>query len=234
MTSNLFLSRADLFKIAPIIGAAGDRTVGYNVPDLSCRDRAYGQGHSGTLQWQTLPGTVRAQGRYRFFADMLDKMRQHYHFNPNSTPFSTDFIRVKSYVGDKSSGEVTVMGLDCMQALKGQRILIVEDIIDTGKTMAALLEYLKGFQTEEIKVASLFVKRNPASSNYKPDYCGFELPDKFVVGYALDYNDHFRDLSQLNSRSQLCGKMLVAARGKIGPVGSESYMNGTKDYTKNR
>lgn len=137
------------------------------------------------------------KGGYRFFADMLDKIRQHYHFNKDSTPFSTDFIRVRSYVDDKSSGKVSVMGLDCMESLKGQRILIVEDIIDTGRTMAALLEYLKGFQTEEIKVASLFVKRCPTSSGYKPDYCGFELPDKFIVGYALDYNDHFRDLSHV-------------------------------------
>lgn len=137
------------------------------------------------------------KGGYRFFADMLDKMRQHYHFYKNSTPFATDFIRVKSYIDDKSTGNVTIMGLDCMQSLKGQRILIVEDIIDTGKTMAVLLEHLKSFQTEEIKVASLFVKRNPTSSGYKPDYCGFELPDKYVVGYALDYNDHFRDLSHV-------------------------------------
>ncbi|KAL3207561.1 hypothetical protein MRX96_010045 [Rhipicephalus microplus] len=124
------------------------------------------------------------KGGYRFFADMLDRVRHYYHFNQCSTPFSTDFIRVKSYVNDKSSGEVTVMGLDSMEALKGQNILIVEDIIETGKTMAALVEYLKAFEPKEVKVSSLFT----VALNY---------PDKFVVGYALDYNDHFRDLSHV-------------------------------------
>lgn len=104
---------------------------------------------------------------------------------------------MKSYVDDKSTGNVTVVGLDSMECLKGKNLLIVEDIIDTGRTMAALLEHLKTFEPNEIKVASLFVKRSPGSSGYRPDYCGFEIPDKFVVGYALDYNDHFRDLSHV-------------------------------------
>nr|XP_054933463.1 hypoxanthine-guanine phosphoribosyltransferase-like isoform X2 [Dermacentor andersoni] len=111
------------------------------------------------------------KGGYRFFADMLDRVRHYYHFNQYSTPFSTDFIRVKSYINDKSRGEVTVMGLDSMEALKGQNILIVEDIIETGKTMAALVEYLKAFEPKEVKVSSLFVKRSPRSSGYKPDSC---------------------------------------------------------------
>lgn len=137
------------------------------------------------------------KGGYRFFADMLDRIRQFYHFGHHSAPFSTDFIRVKSYVSDMSTGDVTVIGLDSMESLKGKNILIVEDIIDTGKTMAALLAYLQKFQPIEVKVASLFVKRTPKSSGYRPDYCGFEIPDKFVVGYALDFNDHFRDLSHV-------------------------------------
>lgn len=152
------------------------------------------------------------KGGYRFFADMLDRVRHYYHFNQNSTPFSTDFIRVKSYVNDKSTDEVTVMGFDSMEELKGQNILIVEDIIETGKTMAALVEYLKAFRPMEVKVASLFVKRSQRSSGYKPDYCGFEIPDKFVVGYALDYNDHFRDLSHVCIISSEGKKKYAASR----------------------
>lgn len=152
------------------------------------------------------------KGGYRFFADMLDRVRHYYHFNQYSTPFSTDFIRVKSYVNDKPGGEITVMGLDSMEALKGQNILIVEDIIETGKTMTALVEYLKTFEPKEIQVSSLFVKRSPRSSGYKPDYCGFEIPDKFVVGYALDYNDHFRDLSHVCIISSQGKKKYGAAR----------------------
>lgn len=137
------------------------------------------------------------KGGYRFFTDLLDRIQQYNHFGCRSVPFSTDFIRVKSYVDDRSTGEVKVIGLDSMEDLNGKNLLIVEDIIETGKTMKALLTLLEKYTPNEVKVASLFVKRTPRSSGYEPDYVGFEIPDKFVVGYALDYNEYFRDLSHV-------------------------------------
>lgn len=81
--------------------------------------------------------------------------------------------------------------------LAPQNVLIVEDIIDTGRTMVKLLNLLKQFGPKSIRVTSLFVKRTPLSNGYVPEYAGFNIPNKFVVGCSLDYNEHFRDLNHL-------------------------------------
>ena len=102
-----------------------------------------------------------------------------------------------------------------MESVKGKNVLVVEDIIDTGRTMKKLLGLLEEFQPKCVKVASLLLKRQPDSNGYIPECtvlicysisnnfsltilkfvdCGFEIPDKFVVGYALDFNERFRDL----------------------------------------
>ncbi|EPQ11815.1 Hypoxanthine-guanine phosphoribosyltransferase [Myotis brandtii] len=88
---------------------------------------------------------------------------------------------------------------DVMKEMGGHHInvLIVEDIIDTGKTMQTLLSLVKQHNPKMVKVASLLVKRTPRSVGYRPDFVGFEIPDKFVVGYALDYNEYFRDLNHV-------------------------------------
>ena len=75
--------------------------------------------------------------------------------------------------------------------------MIVENIIDTGKTMQTLLSLVKQHNPKMVKAASLLVKRTPRSAGYRPDFVGFEIPDKFVVGYALDYNEYFRDLNHV-------------------------------------
>merc|ERR1719193_1805052 len=113
-----------------------------------------------------------------------------------------EFIRLKSYENDKSTDEVRITGLDSLQGLQGKNVLIVEDIIDTGKTMEKLLNTLRNYNPKSIKVACLLRKRTPLSSGYIPDYVGFEIPDKFVVGYALDYNEYFRDLLHICEISQ--------------------------------
>ncbi|MCL4140254.1 UNVERIFIED_CONTAM: hypothetical protein GTU68_033952 [Idotea baltica] len=136
------------------------------------------------------------KGGYRFFTDLLEKITS---FNRThgsvSVPISIDFIRLKSYENDSSTGNISVIGGDNLERLKGQTVLVVEDIIDTGRTMQRLTNLLQGYEPKCLKVASLFVKRRPGTLGIKPDYCGFEIPDKFVIGYALDYNEYFRDLN---------------------------------------
>ncbi|XP_071529987.1 hypoxanthine-guanine phosphoribosyltransferase-like isoform X1 [Panulirus ornatus] len=138
------------------------------------------------------------KGGYRFFTDLLDKLttlnRSH---GSVSVPLYVDFIRLKSYENSDSTGEIRVVGGDNMTNLSGRNVLVVEDIIDTGRTMEKLLAILAHHQPKSVKVASLLVKRRPDSTGYRPDYCGFEIPDKFVVGYALDYNEYFRDLNHI-------------------------------------
>ena len=70
-------------------------------------------------------------------------------------------------------------------------------VTDTGGTMIKLLQTLKKYNLKSVQVASLLVKRTPLSQGYRPDYTGFEIPNHFVVGYALDYNEYFRDLPHI-------------------------------------
>ena len=89
------------------------------------------------------------------------------------------------------------MGIENLESLRGKNVLIVEDIIDTGRTMGKLLSLIENYQPKKVKVASLLVKRLEGGRKYTPNYIGFEVPDKFVVGYALDYNEYFRDLNHI-------------------------------------
>jgi len=138
------------------------------------------------------------KGGYKFFADMLDKVNSlNSNHSEGSVQVSVDFIRVKSYENDQSTGEINIIGLDNLDNLAGKNVLIVEDIIDTGRTMKKLLNTIMKYKPKSVKVACLLRKRTPLSSGYIPDYVGFEIPDKFVVGYALDYNEYFRDMSHI-------------------------------------
>lgn len=138
------------------------------------------------------------KGGYRFFADLTDKLQLLSRNSGQSIPLALDFIRLSSYVGDKTSGKINVVGGEAsLPDISDKNILVVEDIIDTGLTMQNLLELLKQYHPKSIRVASLLVKRTPNSNKYRPDYTGFEIPDKFVVGYALDYNEYFRDLNHI-------------------------------------
>ncbi|XP_009285914.1 PREDICTED: hypoxanthine-guanine phosphoribosyltransferase [Aptenodytes forsteri] len=137
------------------------------------------------------------KGGYKFFADLLDYIKALNRNSDKSIPMTVDFIRLKSYCNDQSTGDIKVIGGDDLSTLTGKNVLIVEDIIDTGKTMKTLLSLLKQYNPKMVKVASLLVKRTPRSVGYRPDFVGFEVPDKFVVGYALDYNEYFRDLNHI-------------------------------------
>lgn len=144
-----------------------------------------------------LVGLCVLKGGYQFFGDLMDYIRTINANGEQSMQMSVDFIRLKSYEDDQSSGEVRVIGSDDLSSLSGKHVLVVEDIVDTGATMQKLLNTLNKFKPASIKVASLLVKRTLKSNGYRPDYIGFEIPDKFVVGYALDYNEYFRDLNHI-------------------------------------
>lgn len=137
------------------------------------------------------------KGGYQFCSDLMDYIKALNRHASKSVPMRVDFIRLKSYENDKSTGEIKVVGGDNLQSLEGKNILIVEDIIDTGNTMKKLLKIVHDHSPKSVKVCSLLIKRTTRSSGYKPDYIGFEVPDKFLVGYALDYNEYFRDLEHI-------------------------------------
>jgi hypoxanthine phosphoribosyltransferase len=99
---------------------------------------------------------------------------------------SLEFIRTRSYINDHSTDQLEIIGLSDLSGLKNKDILIIEDMIDTGVTMIQLKKELEKFQPKSIHVVSLFTKRRKDKNCvYKPDYSGFEIPDHFIVGYAL-------------------------------------------------
>ena len=138
------------------------------------------------------------KGGHQFFADLVNEIKKLNTRKNTSVPLSLDFIKVKSYHNTASTGMIKIsLSEDELQDLKGKDVLIVEDIIDTGRTMEELLKFLKPYEAKSVRVASLLLKKTPLSSGYIPDYVGFAIPDTFVVGYALDYNEYFRDLDHI-------------------------------------
>ena len=106
------------------------------------------------------------------------------------------FIKLASYKGTKSTGQVvTPIGLDT--DVTGRDIIIVEDIVDTGRTLNYFLPQLYNQQPASLKLAILLHKPTATVYPIKIDYCGFSIPDKFVVGYGLDYNGLGRNIRSI-------------------------------------
>ena len=106
------------------------------------------------------------------------------------------FIKLASYSGMKSSGKIiTAIGLD--QDLFGREVVIVEDIVDTGKTLNEFLPKLQHQQPKSLKIAALLHKPEATQFPLNIDYLGFSIPNKFVVGYGLDYDGLGRNLKEI-------------------------------------
>jgi hypoxanthine phosphoribosyltransferase len=106
------------------------------------------------------------------------------------------FIKLASYKGSKSTGHViTAIGLDA--EVTGRDVIIIEDILDTGKTLSDFLPQLMNQQPASLKITVLLHKKETTLYPVTPDYCGFIIPDKFVVGYGLDYDGLGRNLREI-------------------------------------
>ena len=109
-------------------------------------------------------------------------------------PVTLDFMSVSSYGNDtKSSGVVRIVK-DLDEPLAGKDVLIVEDIIDSGRTLSYLIEVLKQRGPESIRLCTLLDKPDRRVVDVNVDYVGFVIPDEFVVGYGLDYDQKYRNL----------------------------------------
>lgn len=109
---------------------------------------------------------------------------------------SCEFLKISSYSGTKTTGLVkSLLGLPV--DLYGKNVLIVEDIVDTGISMNYLISELSKQNPKRLSVATLLFKKDAFRFNYKLDYVGFEIPDKFVVGFGLDYDGLGRNLPDL-------------------------------------
>ncbi|WP_297522455.1 hypoxanthine phosphoribosyltransferase [uncultured Clostridium sp.] len=109
-------------------------------------------------------------------------------------PCELDFMSVSSYgASAKSSGIVRILK-DLDSNIEGKHVLIVEDIVDTGTTLSYLLEYLKARKAASIEIVALLNKETGRKVEVEVKYSGFEVPDEFIVGYGIDYAEHYRNL----------------------------------------
>jgi hypoxanthine phosphoribosyltransferase len=126
-------------------------------------------------------------GSFMFASDLFKKI---------SIPAEISFIKLASYKGTRSTGSViTSIGLD--QDLHSRDVIILEDIIDTGKTLSVFLPQLEHQQPRSLKICALLHKPESLQHPVRIDYLGFSIPDRFVVGYGLDYNGYGRNLPEI-------------------------------------
>jgi hypoxanthine phosphoribosyltransferase len=124
-------------------------------------------------------------GAFIFMADLIRRL---------DIPCRVDFVRLASYgCGSVSSGEVRIVK-DLETSITGRDVLIVEDIVDSGLTLSRLVEVLRERQPVSLRVCAFLDKQERRRVPFAADYVGFRIPDRFVVGYGLDYNERFRFL----------------------------------------
>src|SRR5512147_2410586 len=128
------------------------------------------------------------KGAYAFYADLARAIR---------IPMRIDFMIVTSYGSQsKTSGKVKVI-TDMTEDIKGKDVLLVEDIVDSGLTVQYLIKRLSAHKPKSIKVCTLLSKPERRTINVPLDYVGFKIPNEYVVGYGLDYQQKYRNLPYL-------------------------------------
>lgn len=142
-------------------------------------DRDYADCERKLLLLAVLKGSV------VFMGDLMKKIRR---------PVEIDFMRVSSYSGTETRGKVDIL-LDLHRDdLQKTDIIIVEDIVDSGKTLAYLTNYLKFKGANSVRCAAMLDKPSRRKVKFEADYIGKTIPDAFVVGYGLDYDEKYRNL----------------------------------------
>lgn len=125
------------------------------------------------------------KGATPFMADLIRQI---------DLPMEIDFMACSSYgASTRSSGEVKIVK-DLDSSVQNRDILLVEDIIDTGLTLSYLVELFKGRDARSVKTVTLLDKPSRRQANLFPDYAGFQVPDEFVIGFGLDFNEKYRNL----------------------------------------
>lgn len=128
------------------------------------------------------------KGAVVFLSDLIREM---------DIPLEVDFMAVSSYGADTASSGIVRIQKDLDHSIKDRDVLIVEDIVDTGLTLKYLYETLGSQKPRSLKVVTLLDKPDRRKVDFKADYCGFEIPDRFVIGYGLDFNEEYRNLGDL-------------------------------------
>jgi hypoxanthine phosphoribosyltransferase len=125
------------------------------------------------------------KGALPFLADLMRRM---------PIPLALDFLEVSSYgEATESSGNVRILK-DLAKPIEGREVVVIEDILDTGHTLSYVIEHLRSKQPRSVRLCTLLDKPARRIVPIQIDYRGFEIPDKFVVGYGLDYAERYRNL----------------------------------------
>ena len=124
------------------------------------------------------------KGAAMFMIDLAKKIKNNVEF---------EFIEVKSYEGKESTGKINLVQ-DLTGKIEGKNVIIIEDIIDTGRTLEYLKEHLFKFNPKTLKICAFLSKPSKRIIDMPVDYVGFLIEDKFIVGYGLDYNQKYRNL----------------------------------------
>ena len=124
-------------------------------------------------------------GCLMFLADLVRRI---------DLPLRIGLIQASSYRGVSTTPGPLHIGPELRPDVRDRHVLLLDDILDTGQTLAYLVEHLKGLGAVSVRSAVLLRKTGRQSISIEPDYCGFDIPDVFVVGYGLDFNDEHRHL----------------------------------------
>lgn len=128
------------------------------------------------------------RGAFMFFPDIVRNI---------SVPMRIDFLIASSYVKSKTSGEINIVA-DIRENIEGRDVLLIEDIVDTGLTLKSIHDMLLARNPASLKICTFLDKKSRRKVDLKLDYVGFEIPDKFVVGYGLDFDGRFRNLPYIS------------------------------------
>ena len=154
--------------------------------DIHAKVQALGQQITEDYQGQKPHFVAVLNGAFIFAADLVRAVK---------LESSIGFVKLSSYDGLQSTGQIkTELNLP-EENVKGQHIIIVEDIVDTGRTLSAFKRDLQKWNPASVKIASLLLKPEALQHDLSVDYLGFSIPPDFVIGYGLDYNEGGRQLA---------------------------------------
>jgi len=128
------------------------------------------------------------RGAFIFFSDIVRYVQ---------VPMNIDFIIASSYIKTQTSGEIKVHA-DLREDIKGKHVLLIEDIVDSGITLKFIQEMLLARKPASLKTCAFLDKKSRRKTELKLDYVGFEIPDYYIVGYGLDYDNKFRNLPYIS------------------------------------
>ncbi|HXX81822.1 MAG TPA: hypoxanthine phosphoribosyltransferase [Thermodesulfovibrionales bacterium] len=156
----------------------------FTVEQIQQRVRELAERISDDYEGKNLLAVGILRGAFMFMSDLVRAIR---------VPLTVDFIIASSYLKTETTGEVKVH-YDMREDVTGKDVLLVEDIVDTGITMNQLRERILPRRPGSLKICSFLDKRERRVVDVPLDYVGFEIPNQFVVGYGLDYDNRFRNL----------------------------------------